>query len=395
MTTTQARPEAMIADQQTKTLCISSDSHVVEPQDAFAGLEKRFGDRAPKIIRNEEGDWLDLGNGKLGFGIGLSLVAGHDPGAPETKEMAKKGFDIARPGVLDPAERVKDQLLDGIDAEVLYPTCLFTVHQNLDDLEIKKATLANYNDWIVNYSNGAPGRLFPLSVVQMDDLDEAIAEMERAAKNGCVGTCIPCTAPPDRLCTDPYYDRFWAAAQDLGQPLAMHIFTSSTPNHGLGDWGRQGYTMAFAGICRTIMDIIWGGVCERFPELVFIPTEFETGWVAHFLQRFDWGWHRQGGLREFSGIMSMKPSEYWARNFRITFEDDEIGIRTRDVIGVDNLMWGSDYPHGDSIFPDSQGVLDRIFEGVPAEDRYKITVENVCKLYNLPFDYEAGRPTAS
>ena len=63
--------------------------------------------------------WLDLGNGKLGFGIGLSLVAGHDPGAPETKEMAKKGFDIARPGVLDPAERIKDQDLDGIDAEVL------------------------------------------------------------------------------------------------------------------------------------------------------------------------------------------------------------------------------------------------------------------------------------
>ena len=82
----------------------------------------------------------------------------------------------------------------------------------------------------------------------------------------------------------------------------------------------------------------------------------------------------------------MKPSEYWARNFRITFEDDEIGIRTRDVIGVDNLMWGSDYPHGDSIFPDSQGVLDRIMEGVPADERYAMTAKNVVDLYDLPFE---------
>ena len=370
-----------------KTLCISSDSHVVEPQDAFAGLEKRFGDKAPKIIRNADGDWLDLGNGKLGFGIGLSLVAGHDPGAPEVKEMAKKGFDIARPGVLNPVERIKDQELDGIAAEVLYPTALFLVHSNLDDLEIKKATLANYNDWLVNYCNQAPGRLFPLAVVQLDDLDEGIAEMERMAKKGAVGTCIPATAPPELPYTDSYYDKFFAAAQELEMPLALHVFTGRTANHGLPNWGRQNYTMAFAGICRSIMDIIWGGVCEKFPGLVFVPTEFETGWTAHFLQRFDWGWHRAGGLREFSGVMSMKPSEYWHRNFRITFEDDEIGIRTRDIIGVDNLMWGNDYPHGDSVFPDSQGVLNRIFAGVPDDERYKITAVNVCKLYNLPFEY--------
>jgi hypothetical protein len=167
----------------------------------------------------------------------------------------------------------------------------------------------------------------------------------------------------------------------------MHIFTGSTANHGLPNWGRQNYTLAFVGISRTIIDIIWGGVCERHPNLYFVPTEFETGWIAHLLQRFNWGWHRAGGFRNFGDIMTMKPSEYWQRNFRVTFEDDEIGIRTRDIIGVDSMMWGNDYPHGDSVWPDSKNVLNRIFEGVPDEERYKITVANVCKLYNLPFDY--------
>lgn len=368
-------------------LCISADSHVVEPQDAFAGLEKRFGDRAPRVRRTENGDVLDLGNGKFGFNIGMSLVAGHDPGAPEVKEMAKKGFDIARPGVLDPVARVEEQDVDGINGEVLYPTALFSVHSNLEDLEIKKATLANYNDWLQNYCNQAKGRLFPLSVIQLDDMQAGLAEMERTVKAGAVGVCVPCTAPPELPYSDPYYEPLWSAAEEMGVPLAMHIFTGSTPNHGLPDWGRQNYTLAFVGMARTIIDIIWGGVCEKHPNLMFVPTEFETGWIAHLLQRFNWGWHRQGGLRVFGESMSMKPSEYWQRNFRVTFEDDEVGIRTRDIIGVDSLMWGNDYPHGDSVWPDSQNILNRIFDGVPAEERYKITVANVCKLYNLPFNY--------
>jgi predicted TIM-barrel fold metal-dependent hydrolase len=82
----------------------------------------------------------------------------------------------------------------------------------------------------------------------------------------------------------------------------------------------------------------------------------------------------------------MEPSGYWHRNFAVTFEDDEVGIRTRDLIGIENLLWGSDYPHADSLFPESQPTLDRIFAGVPDDERYKITASNACKLYGLPFE---------
>ena len=215
-------------------------------------------------------------------------------------------------------------------------------------------------------------------------LDLAIAELKRVKEMGFVGVCIPCTAPPDRPYSDAFYDPFWAAAEEAGLPLTMHIFTGATPNHGLPRWPGVSYPLAYLGIEVTIATLILSGVCERFPALKFVPTEFETGWVGNLLRRIDHGFYRNGGS-PFPGVkLSMTPSGYWQRNFIVTFEDDFIGIRTRDVIGVQNLMWGSDYPHGDSIFPNSQQVLDDIFEGVDAQDRLAITAGNVIKLYNLP-----------
>jgi len=370
-----------------QTLCISADSHVVEPAEVYAGLDKRFGDRAPRMVEHpERGLITDHGDGTFGYPVGTFAVAGQDWGDPAVREQARQGFKFARPGVLDVSERVKDQALDGVDAEVLYPSVLFSIYQ-LQDAEIMQATMANYNDWVLNYASQAPGRLFALALVQLYDIDAAIAEMERTAAKGAVGLSVPCMAPADKPFSDPHYDRFWAAAQDMHLPLTMHIFTGHVPNHGLPrEWGQHSYTVAHAGMIRTIQDLVWSGVCERFPGLRFVPTEFDTGWIAHFLYRDDYNFGRMGAFRTHSQL-KMKPSGYFHQNFCVTFEDDEVGIRTRDLIGVENLLWGSDYPHADSLFPDSQPVLDRIFAGVPAEERYKITAVNACKLYNLPFEY--------
>ena len=358
----------------------------MEPPEVYDGLEKRFGDRAPKmVVHPEKGLCTDHGDGTFGYTVGTFHVMGEDWGDPAVRERAKQGFATARPGVLDPVARMGDEEIDGVNGEVLYPSVLFSIYQ-LQDIEIKAATMANYNDWLLNYASQAPGRLFPLGLTQLEDLDLAIAEMERVKKLGMVGMNIPCTPPPDKPYSDPYYDRFWAAAQELEMPMAMHIFTSATKNHDLPDWGVHNYTLAHVGIARVILDVIWNGVCERFPNLIFVPTEFDAGWVPQFLQRGDWNFHRMGTYRAYPHL-TMYPSEYWKRNFRMTIEDDEISIRLRDLIGVDNLMWGNDYPHHDGLFPESQQVIDRMFEGVPNEDRHKITAANACKLYKLPFDY--------
>src|SRR5579859_5949106 len=104
-----------------RRLCISSDSHVVEPPEMFAPLQKRLGSRAPRVVKTDMGDQLDRGNGTLGLPIGGFLIAGMDLATDETRAQTKRGYAIARPGVYDIQARLKDQDIDGVDAEVIYP----------------------------------------------------------------------------------------------------------------------------------------------------------------------------------------------------------------------------------------------------------------------------------
>ena len=204
--------------------------------------------------------------------------------------------------------------------------------------------------------------------------------------------CIPATAPPEHPYTDPWYDRFWDAAQQLQMPLTMHIFTGATANHGVNH-AQAGYALAFTGVMFSIADLILSGVCERFPDLTFVPTEFETGWVGIMLRRLDSVYERRGGHKA-PGHPPRLPSDYWKQNFLVTFEDDEIGVMTRHISGHHTLMWGNDYPHGDSVFPHSQKVLDEIMADCTASERFDMTARNVVDLYDLAHfrdGWRAGR----
>ena len=167
----------------------------------------------------------------------------------------------------------------------------------------------------------------------------------------------------------------------------MHIFTGQTFDGGMPEhWGTpgghlKGYTLAHTTVVNSIIDLICGGVVERFPELRFVAAEYETGWVGHFKQRLDHAAYRTPW--EVTGNLTMKPSEYFDRNFWVTFEDDLEGIQTRGSIGVDNMLWGNDYPHHDSIWPHSQRILSDILDGVPEVDKEKMVWGNVIDLYGL------------
>ena len=139
--------------------------------------------------------------------------------------------------------------------------------------------------------------------------------------------------------------------------------------------------MAHGGIVATIGQLICGGVAARHPKLKFVCAEFETGWLGHVLQRLNHATYRARG--EVSPDLIMEPSAYFQRQFYATFEDDAIGVLTRHFIGVDNLIWGNDYPHHDSIWPHSQEVIARIFAGVPDDEKAQMTFGNVTKLYGL------------
>lgn len=366
----------------------SCDSHVVEPAVVFDGLEARFGERAPRIVHDyngQRGDWLVLpGIGPIP--VGRLGIAGSRLDDPKTHERIARGYEGLNPGVLDPAKRLGEQLQDGIVGEVMYPSLnMFTYA--IPDQEVASAVFERHNDWIVDYCSVAPERLIGIGCMPIPDVEASLKEMKRSAARGVRGFMIPAHVLPSQPYCDPVYDPFWAAAQEYGVPLTMHIFTGNAMDGGMpAHWGTpggtiKGYTFAHTTVANTVIDLICGGVVERFPRLKFVVSEYETGWLAHFLQRLDHAAYRTP--RHAVDYLTMKPSEYFRRNFYATFEDDHEGILTREQIGLDCLLWGNDYPHHDAIWPNSMPTLARIMEGVPPEEVERMCWTNTVKLYGI------------
>ncbi len=269
----------------------------------------------------------------------------------------------------------------------MYPSLnMFTYA--LEDQALKQAIFERHNDWVVDYCAVAPERLIGIGCLPIPDVDAALAEMERAARRGVRGFMIPAHVSPERPYCHEDYDRFWAAAQDMELPLTYHIFVGTSFDGGLpAHWGPpattiKGYTLAFTTAVNTMIDLICGGVLERFPRLKFVISEFETGWLAHVLTRLDHATYRTP-RHAVVDYLTMKPSEYFRRNFCATFEDDPIGVVTRHDIGVGNLVWGNDYPHHDAIWPHSMPTLERIMDGVPADEVERMCFRTATELYRI------------
>ena len=366
----------------------SCDSHVVEAREVFAGLEERFGPSAPHIVSDPDGargDFLAVGGSRL-VPVGRLGIAGNRLDDPKTDELIARGYDGLNPGVLDGSKRLAEQDQDGIVGEVMYPSLSMFTFAVQDD-EVRAAAFERHNDWVFDYCSPDPDRLIGVGCLPLPDVEASVKEVRRAAKKGVRGFAIPSHVPIDKPYRDPMYDPLWAELQDMDLPVTMHIFTGSTFDCGLPKhWGTpggttKGYTLAHTTAVNTTIDLICGGVVERFPRLKLVLSEFETGWVAHFKQRLDHANYRTP--KDAVDYLTMKPSEYFDRNFWVTFEDDEAGILTRKLVGVENMLWGSDYPHHDSIWPNSIPILDRIMDGVPDDEREKMVWGNVVDLYNI------------
>jgi predicted TIM-barrel fold metal-dependent hydrolase len=194
--------------------------------------------------------------------------------------------------------------------------------------------------------------------------------------------------------TRPYsgaeYESLWAAAQDLAMPLGMHIATCRPgPDqlHGFQDIDKLSPSFLANTdhwVRMSLGDIIFSGVFERYPQLKVGTVEQELSWIPHFLDRIDYTYTqraRRAYWHRFKG--SELPSDYFRQNVFCSFQEDVQGIRDRYVIGVENLMWGSDYPHQESTFPKSREILEKVLTGVPEDEKVKIAGSNVARLYHF------------
>ena len=367
-------------------MVISSDSHVFEPPGLWTNrIEARFRDRAPHIMRVGDVDNLFVEGDQYLSGIGLISGAGTRFEAPE--DISHEGrLEDVHVGGYDPEEHIQDMKLDGVAREVLYPSqglSLFKVR----DSALLSAIFRAYNDWLAEFCNTHPDRLKGIAMINLDDVVDGIKELERTAKMGLVGAMISEYPPEAQRYDIPDYEPFWAAAQDLNMPLSLHTATSregksrsSGPSSTRDASSRANKVFLPA---TSLCDMIFAGVFERHPELRVAIVEFELAWAAHLLGTMDYTYierQKEASYRFKGGVL---PSDFFRNNVYVSFQEDHIGIRLRDVTGVDTLMWGSDYPHSEATFPRSQEIINRILEGVPQDERAKIVGGNTARLYSF------------
>jgi predicted TIM-barrel fold metal-dependent hydrolase len=365
---------------------LSSDSHVVEPPDLWEQrIEPHFRERAPRVVQEADGDWWMVDGYRTNSFQG-GAQAGKRFEAPQELKPAAR-FAEVRPGAYLPEEHLKDNELDGVYGSVLYPTeglLLFSV----PDSALLTAIFRVYNDWIADFCSVASHRLKGIAMINVDDVPAAVKELERCRARGLAGAMITVYPPETRSYDHADYEPFWAAAQDLEMPLSLHIATNRPSPQQAWEEFRVIKPALFANadhwVRVSLGHMIFSGVFERYPRLRVGSVEHELSWVPHFLERLDYTYTqrapREGWQRFKSAAL---PSDFFHRNVFLSFQEDQLGIRDRALIGVDNLMWGSDYPHTEATFPRSQQILERILAGIPGPEREKITCSNVARLYHF------------
>jgi predicted TIM-barrel fold metal-dependent hydrolase len=284
--------------------------------------------------------------------------------------------------VWDPAARIKDQDVDGVQAEVIYTSMGMPLY-GLDDTELRVACFRAYNDWAVEYCSHDPKRLLPLGLITLEDIQAGVQELQRIAKKGMRGAMIWAEAPSDHPYSHPDYDPFWAAAQELNMPLSLHILTGrrgTGVDFFKGDLALQVATLHHE-IERSLAVFVMGGVLERFPKLTIVSAENDVAWMAYFMWRMDFAQGRLGALS--STKLTLKPSEYIKRQVYATFINEPVFLAELHRYGADNIMWSSDYPHTAAIWPRSQEFIKETFSGLSEDDRRKIVHDTAARVYRI------------
>jgi len=363
---------------------ISSDSHIIEPPDLWEQrIDRQFKDQAPRLVREGACDQWYADGVKFG-NIGTNQQAGLRFEAPE-KLTAAGSMDTVPLGGVDPHAHVQDMDVDSVAGGVLYPSQGLTVYR-VPDSQLLSAIFRAYNDWLADFCQPYPQRLKGIAMLNVDDVADAAGEIQRAARLGLAGAMIP-LRPMEKRYDHPDYDPLWSAAQDLAMPLSLHVGTYRWwPGMNLANPSQDivEFTNREGDVRSAIAAMIFGGVFERYPGLKVGAVEFEIAWAPYFMQRMDNVYtERAVGVTRQRFKNDALPSDFFRQSVFISFQEDALGVQLRSYVGVDNLLWGSDYPHAESTFPRSREIVDRILHDVPDEEKVKIAGTNVANLYHF------------
>jgi len=368
---------------------ISVDDHLMEPPHTFEGrLPRRFEDRAPRVIETEEGHQVWQIEGTPYFQVGFMCVAGR-PREDHRVEPAR--YEEVRRGCWDIDARIKDMDIGGIYASVNFPSGVTgfggTLFSELKDPDFGLACVRAWNDWLFEeWYTPYPDRIIPLGITYLTDPEKGAAEIRRNAARGFRAVTLP--EQPHRQNLPPVFDAYWEpiirACAETQTVLNLHNGSSGFAQMPAGaPMLELGATMFGPMAITSCAEWLWSGWPAKVPELRIAMSEGGIGWVAMLCDRLDNIMTRSG---YGSGWPDKKnsPTDVLRRNFWFCMIEDASTICTRHTIGVDNILFESDYPHGDGTWPDTQKVIDEVLGSLPVEEIRKITHENAAHVYRHP-----------
>jgi predicted TIM-barrel fold metal-dependent hydrolase len=391
---------------------ISSDGHLeVVPERWTGRMPARLRDRAPRTIKLPDGGDAILVEGQKPYPVPfLDLRAGR---TNETwQPFGVTVEDTA--GVGPPEQRLREQDMDGLHAEVLFPNMQVgpRLWRTMADDEAYRAAVRAYNDWLgEEYCPVSRDRLIALGVIPWTCLDDAVAELEHCARLHLKGVVLG-VFPSGKSYPTPEDDRFWAAALDIKMPLTAHVgfdrlgpraseptfvyrdadpgAAARIPGRTIVEW------MALLGLppALSLTQMIMSGAFDRFPDLQVFFAETRLGWVPFWMEEADYWYERHRHWAE--RLLNLKPlrqrpSEYVRQHILFSVQHVErVAIELRHHLGVDHVMFATDFPHIECDWPNTRPFAERLFAGVPADEAFKIAAGNVLRFFGLE-DTPMGR----
>jgi predicted TIM-barrel fold metal-dependent hydrolase len=374
---------------------ISGDSHIEVPPNIWSrAVPDPFKDIAPKHVKLPNGGDGFIVEGGLYQG-GSNLYAGKTP--EEYNPIGLKWIDMAGTG--DGNQRLREMDMDDVDGEVLYPGVggVLNMTRGIRNNDAYHALNKTYNRWLVEeYCAPDPDRLLGVCCIPERGLEEAIEELDYAAEAGMKIVALS-KFPSGKDYPTPEDDRFWSAALDHNMPVTVHVNFPKPkdqvieyPTLPAAHLRPPDYVSRLAryGIrgALPVVQMVMSGLFDRFPNLEIYFAENQVGWVPIYLEQMDHNYERH---RHWAAdIYNMKPlkqlpSEYIKRHILWGFFDDPIGVKLRHEVGVDKIIWGGDFPHVESDWPNSAKTLERQFEGVPKDEQDLMVAGNAIRFLHL------------
>jgi predicted TIM-barrel fold metal-dependent hydrolase len=381
-----------------KLTIFSVDDHFVEAPDTFVSrVPGKLRDEAPVIVEDQEGNQLWSFDGKLRPQIGLSAVMGR---APEDYGTEPTRFDEMRKGCWDAAERVRDMDLNGVRVSVNFPSDIpgfaGTKFASAKSTEVGKACVRAWNDWVFEeWVSKYPDRFVANGITYLADIDEACAEVLRNARRGFRSVSLPELMEPAGLpsLNTGYWDPLMAACQETDTVINLHCGSSTKTYMPSSDAAPETVSVSFPINAQlALIDWLYSKIPIHYPKLRIVLSEGGGGWVPGMMDRIDAVFRKAFAWRHWAPLghdKELHPNEVLKRNFWFCAIDEPFTWAMRHEIGVDNLFVETDYPHGDSSWPDTQSVLADQLKGIPDDEVELITWRNASRVYNFPVSGKA------